>query len=163
MSFLITESKIYQEFLDERGEPYSQLMRRNPTKKEIKDWQFREDNFQEIKTILTFLAANLRRAANRADRSQPIEIDLDYVYNIGASQDFFCAMTGDDLEFTRGGSYWMGKWCNPKSCTIDRIDSSKGYVKGNIQLVTWKANCLKQNEDNSDFIEFCKDVAWYNK
>ena len=72
-------------------------------------------------------------------------------------------MTGTDLEFTRGGQTWLGKWCNPNSCTIDRIDSSKGYVEGNIQLITWQANCLKQNVPNDEFIEFCKDVARYNK
>ena len=39
------------------------------------------------------------------------------------------------------------------------LDSSKGYIKDNIQLVTWKVNCLKQHFDNSEFIELCKQVA----
>jgi hypothetical protein len=146
MSFRIFESETYKEFRDLKNED-----RRH------------EKDFQEVKEILTFLAANLRRAANRGSSSQKIEVDLDYVYDVGASQDFQCALTGYDLEFTRGGEYWMGKWCNPYSCTIDRIDSSKGYVEGNIQLVTWKANCLKQHLDNSEFIEFCKDVFFWNK
>jgi hypothetical protein len=159
----IYESEVYREFLDLRGENRTQLMRRDPTKKEIADWDWREDNFQEVKTILSFLSKNLRRAANRGADSQQIEVTLDYVYEVGASQDFFCALTGDELEFTRGGTYWLGKWCNPNSCTIDRIDSSKGYVEGNIQLITWRANCLKQHLNNDEFIVFCKDVAHYNK
>lgn len=163
MDFKIYESKTYKEFRDLRGENKTQLMSRNPKKSEITDWEWRQENFKEVKEILTFLAANLRRAANRGKESQKIEVDIDYVYDVGASQDFFCALTGEELEFTRGGQYWLGKWCNPNSCTIDRIDSSKGYIKGNIQLITWKANCLKQHLDNKDFIEFCKDVARYNK
>lgn len=159
----IYESKVYKEFLDLRGENQTQLMRRNPTKKEIEDWKWRQDNFIDVKHILTFLRANLVRALNRGDKTKPIEIDVDYVYRVGSSQDFLCALTGEKLEFNRGGQMWLGKWCNPNSCTIDRIDSNKGYVKGNIQLITWRANCLKQHLNNKEFIEFCKDVAQWNK
>lgn len=159
----VFESATYKHFLKERGENRTQLMRRNPTKKEISDWEWRQGNFEEVRDILAFLRANMTRAANRGSKSQVIEVDLDYVYKVGSSQDFLCALTGDELEFTRGGEKWLGKWCNPKSCTIDRIDSAKGYIKGNIQLITWKANCLKQHLDNDEFIEFCKDVAHYNK
>jgi len=159
----VFESEVYKEFKDLRGENKTQLMRRDPTKKEIEDWNWREENFQEVKKILTFLRSNLTRAANRGEASQQIKVDLDYVYHVGAGQDFLCALTGVELEFTRGGQKWLGKWCNPNSCTIDRIDSSKGYVQGNIQLITWKANCLKQHLDNQEFIDFCKDVADWNK
>jgi hypothetical protein len=163
MRFSIYKSKVYREFRDLRGENWGKFLQRNPRKSEFTDWEHRQENFIEVKKILTFLAANLRRAANRGDASQTIEVELDYVYNIGASQDFYCALTGVKLEFTRGGQYWLGKWSNPNSCTIDRIDSSKGYVEGNIQLITWKANCIKQHLDNGEFVEFCKDVAHYNK
>ena len=159
----IYESEIYKEFKELRGENKTQLMLRNPTKKEIAAWESRQHDYLDVKNILTFLRANLLRASNRGDASQKIEVSLDYVYNVGADQDFFCALTGNELEFTRGGQKWLGKWCNPNSCTIDRIDSDKGYVKGNIQLITWKANCLKQHLDNEELIEFCKDVAQYCK
>lgn len=32
---------------------------------------------------------------------------------------------------------------HPDSPTIDRIDSSKGYVKGNVRVISWRANTLK--------------------
>jgi len=163
MPFNVFKSKTYLEFRESRGENHTQLMRRSPSKTEISNWNRRQEDFLDVREILSFLAGNLRRAENRGKESQQIEVDLDYVYNVGASQDFFCALTGDKLEFTRGGQMWLGKWCNPMSCTIDRIDSNKGYIKGNIQLITWEANCLKQHMGNDLFIEFCKKVARYNK
>jgi len=144
MSFKVYETKTYQNCYNEWGEAD-------------------KDEITQVRKILTFLAANLRRASNRSNFSQIIEVDLDYVYEIGERQDWLCALTGEDLEFTRGGTYWGGKWCNPKSCTIDRIDSSKGYIEGNIQLVTWEANFHKQNIPNDEFIEFCEAVTWWNK
>ena len=67
------------------------------------------------------------------------------MYNIGEKQDWKCAITGDTLEFVRGGMHWQNKWCNPQSCTIDRIDPTKGYTVDNIQLLTHKANTWKSS------------------
>lgn len=158
----IFETKTYQYYRDSRGGCKTAVMRTNPTKREIKEWQEKQEEFEWAKQIISFLRGNLVRAANR-DSAQEISIDLDYLFEVGEQQGWQCALTGDDLEFTRGGTYWGGKWCNPYSCTIDRIDSNKGYVEGNIQLVTWYINSIKGNTPNQDFIEICKSVARYNR
>ena len=153
------ESETYREFKELRGPARAEFNKTYRSKKEEKDYLRRVEDFEDVCNILKHLRSNLARAANRGDKSQIIKVSLDYVYSIGADQDFFCALSGQELEFTRGGQMWLGKWCNPNSCTIDRIDSELGYVEGNIQLITWKANCLKQHLDNEEFINFCKDVA----
>jgi hypothetical protein len=119
--------------------------------------------YWNIKEKIQFLRQNLARASNRGNKTQHISITVDYLYEIGEKQKWKCPLTGDSLEFSRGGDYWGGKWSNPKSCTIDRIDSNKGYVKGNIQLVTWQVNFAKSSVDNNDFINLCKKVAKFNK
>lgn len=47
-----------------------------------------------------------------------------------------CPVFGFDLEFNSQGF-------RETSPSIDRIDSSKGYTKDNIQIISWKANRLK--------------------
>ena len=119
--------------------------------------------FWLVRARLKFLRNNLARASNRGDLSQEVKVDADYCYEIGMKKNWRCNVSGDEMEFERGGTEWGGKWCNPRSCTIDRIDSSKGYIKGNIQLVTWEVNSIKRHFDNNDFIELCKKVAKHNK
>ena len=122
-----------------------------------------QEHLSFVKQRLQFLRQNLVRASNRGSATKVIQVDADYCFSIGEQQGWRCALTGNDLEFKRGGTNWGGKWCNPKSCTIDRIDSNLGYIEGNIQLVTWEVNCIKQHFDNGDFIELCKKVATHHK
>ena len=42
---------------------------------------------------------------------------------------------------------------------IDRIDSSKGYVKGNVQWVHKNVNLMKGKFDQEYFIEMCKKIT----
>lgn len=115
-----------------------------------------------MKQKLSHINGNLQRARNRKDK-QTFSITLDELWKVGEKQQWRCALTGVPLEFTRGGSEWRGRVCNRRSCSLDRIDSSKGYVPGNIQLVTWEVNCIKTDMDNKEFIELCKQVAKTHK
>jgi len=159
----IYESKIYREVFDSLSTSERQDADWGWDRKNTKRWpleaQARMDNWLTVSGRLKFLRQNLSRASNRGEHSQEIKITLDEVYKVGESQNWKCAFTGVDLEFVRGGTNWGGKWCNPNSCTIDRIDSSKGYIKGNIQLVTWKVNCIKRDLSDEEFVGICKQVA----
>jgi hypothetical protein len=117
------------------------------------------ENWRIVNERVIFLRQNLARADNRGDASHKITITLDELYSTGEAQKWRCALSGEELEFTRGGQEWGGKWCNPNSCTLDRIDSSKGYIPGNIQLLTWRVNYIKQHLDNQEFIDICKLVS----
>ena len=100
-----------------------------------------------------FLSHNLFRAKNRKDGKE-FHIDVDYLFELGEKQNWNCVYTGEPLEFVRGG-YQSGKrWWNPKSCSIDRIDSNKGYVPGNVQLIWCVVNQMKADMDETLFWEF---------
>lgn len=38
----------------------------------------------------------------------------------------------------------QGSWSND-SYSLDRVDSSKGYIPGNVRVISWRANNLKSN------------------
>jgi len=46
-------------------------------------------------------------------------------------------------------------WTN---ASLDRIDSTKGYVKGNIQVISIMANCMKQHATVEQLLEFSKGI-----
>ena len=111
---------------------------------------------------LKFLKENLNRAASR-ENAWEVKIDVFDCWMIGEQQNWLCAVTKEPLSFVRGGTYYGGKWSNPMSCTIDRIDSTKGYVKGNIQLVTWKYNRWKNDFSDEELLLFSESTIKYFK
>jgi hypothetical protein len=58
--------------------------------------------------------------------------------------------------------FWR-KMFHRKLITKDRIDSSKGYVVGNIQWVHKHINKMKNKYPQDHFIEMCRLVAENNK
>lgn len=62
-----------------------------------------------------------------------------------------CPIMGKKLEY-------IPKGFHEYSPSIDRIDSSKGYTKDNIQVISSIANRMKWNATREQLITFCKGV-----
>ena len=62
-----------------------------------------------------------------------------------------------NIELIPGG---MGKQ-SFNSPSIDRIDSNKGYIKGNVRIISLRANMMKNDADLQELEEFCKNVLNY--
>lgn len=84
-------------------------------------------------------------------RGLEFNITLDYLEELLIEQQCKCFYTGLDmlLHIDKG----------EHSVSIDRYDSSQGYVKGNIVLcVTW-ANLMKNNHSYENFINFARIIV----
>lgn len=78
------------------------------------------------------LNASRARAKEKNRENTLVMQDLKELFPVDGK----CPVFGFDLE-------WNGNGFRETSPSIDRIDSSKGYTKDNIQIISWKANRIK--------------------
>ncbi len=55
--------------------------------------------------------------------------------------------------------FFPEKWNSETSASLDRIDSSLGYIEENVQWVHKDVNMMKRIYDNNYFIKMCKLIA----
>jgi len=88
-------------------------------------------------------------------RNFDFSISIEYAWSILIKQNKKCALSGIELSFCTSR---LDK-TSLQTASLDRIDSSKGYIEGNIQWIHKKVNKMKMNTEEKEFIEFCKLIA----
>lgn len=68
-----------------------------------------------------------------------------------------CPVLGIELFFKEASDSKKVK--NPNAPSLDRIDSTKGYVPGNVIVVSWRANFLKNDSTTEELIKLANYYA----
>ncbi|MGB3654265.1 MAG: hypothetical protein WBA41_24070 [Rivularia sp. (in: cyanobacteria)] len=86
-------------------------------------------------------------------------ITLEYLKQLWEKQDGRCPYTGWKLDNLQTTSEWNSNVLHPKTASLDRIDSCKGYVFGNVQFVSVMANYAKRDFLEEELLRFCRAVG----
>lgn len=105
--------------------------------------------------ISSSLFCHIKTGAIR--RSIEFNITIEYVWDLFLKQDKRCKISGVAINFQSEAKKYDG------TASLDRIDSSKGYIEGNVQWVHKKINIMKQNNSDEQFIEWCNIISNYQK
>ena len=104
-----------------------------------------------------FLNDIIQHAKNRKRAELGFDLDIEYCIELLNNQNHKCAISGVDMTTITGEGQIN------TNISIDRIDSSVGYIKGNIQFVCRIINIMKTNLSSSDFLEWCNIIVNNNK
>ena len=89
-------------------------------------------------------------------RNKSFDISMEYLWQLFVNQNRKCSLTGLELTFSKCSGQSDG------TASLDRIDSTKGYIEGNVQWVHKKINMMKQTYSQDEFVELCKMVTEHN-
>ena len=89
----------------------------------------------------------------RGRKKLEFTITIEYIWDLYVKQNRKCVLTGLDITFPKHGK--DKNW----TASLDRIDSSKGYIIGNVQWVNKDINIMKNKFNEEYFIKMCKLVS----
>lgn len=116
------------------------------SKRELAVGKKYRDKYKKEKPLESLLKT-AKGNSKRYGREFSIDIeDLKTLWNI---QQGLCFYTKKQMLFELGFE---------ESVSLDRIDSSKGYIKNNIALCQKKVNVMKNNASVKELISFCTDI-----
>lgn len=88
-------------------------------------------------------------------RGIEFNIDINIMWNLFLQQDKKCALSGIDINFPSSTNL-------ETTASLDRIDSSIGYIEGNIQWVHKDINIMKSDIGEAKFLNYCKLITEKN-
>ena len=103
-----------------------------------------------------------RATGEKSGRKSRVSLEFDFTIEDGwemfQSQNGKCALSGIDIKFVKYGRS-VKATLKSQTASLDRIDSSKGYTKDNVQWVHKDINRMKNVYSDEYFIEMCVGVA----
>lgn len=91
-------------------------------------------------------------------------MNTDNLWDLMVAQNHRCKLSGIEITLSKGKNTPMqtnhrnldySGW----TASLDRINSNKGYIKGNVQWVHRNINIMKNSYDQDYFIDLCKKIT----
>lgn len=111
-----------------------------------------KQSYCKANPVQTITSSLIRGARNRAkNKNLPFDIDLDYVRSmVGKNAELasHCPVFGIPLDWSCMRNNGHGPL--PNSPSLDRIDPDRGYVKGNVWVISYRANAIKNDASHEE-------------
>lgn len=126
------------------------------------------DNFKTIKgaraldKYSSFRYFYKRIKHSHKHKGRAYNLTLQDLKDLWEKQQGICPYTGWKLILPLSSGGWKTLDAPELKASLDRIDSSKGYIGGNVQFTSVMANWAKNNLEEDKLLKFCKAVADYS-
>lgn len=100
--------------------------------------------------------ANKARSRSKA-RGEKTDLDVKYLKEVWESQNGTCPYTGIKMEISRTSQDEDIKK-TPIKASLDRIDPSIGYLKGNVEFVCYCVNVMKNDFTKQETLNFINQI-----
>ena len=91
-------------------------------------------------------------------RSIEFNITMEYAWRVFLDQNKLCALSCVPITLSKHARDGAPCW-KEITASLDRIDSEKGYVEGNVQWVHKEVNYIKRDLDQDVFVKWCKLIG----
>ena len=100
-----------------------------------------------------------KNSSQEGRKTKQFNITFDYVLEMYEKTNGICPLFNKSFELNESK---LPKYLrNYKAPSIDRWDNSKGYVYGNIRIISWNANRMKGNLSLKGLELFCQNTLNY--
>jgi len=131
------------------GAPYEELLRKEREQRA----EFRRRHPEKIRTserksmpFRTWLCANARfRGRKRGIEATITAADLDWPTH--------CPVLGIELDYPERSGMRKRQGVQPNWPSLDRWDNSKGYIPGNVFVISFRANTLKNTGNIEEMLK----------
>jgi hypothetical protein len=110
----------------------------------------RRDEFTPFRWFLA------RARARQADKGLT-DLDVECLKALWDLQEGRCPLTGWAMSLPMGTSGFESR--APQNASLDRIDNSKGYLRGNVRYIAFMANLARADFTDAQVREFGRAVA----
>jgi hypothetical protein len=117
---------------------------------------WRNKRFNDLDVVLSLLVIRAKSSLKKRNITKEFNINSEFLKKLYNEQEGKCAISNIDMQYPLKGKR------NNYVISLDRIDSEKGYIEGNVQLVCWAVNQMKNNLTKEDLIFWCKAITKNN-